>query len=143
MSADSRRSRPSNLRVGVDVQSIDRFDSHSGQVREALRDRVFTPREREYCEGTTYPPQHYAARWAAKEAFLKLLDDAASVPVGSVEVQKRGDRPVIVPDTTAAEALCDSFGVDSRGDVDVDVSISHDRDRAVAVAQLVGLATHR
>lgn len=37
--------------------------------------RVFTPREREYCDGRGdgAAAQHYAARFAAKEAALKAL----------------------------------------------------------------------
>jgi holo-[acyl-carrier protein] synthase len=59
-------------RVGTDLIEI-------GRIREALdrytgfRDRCFTPAEQEYCDGRANPAQHYAARFAGKEAVGKAL----------------------------------------------------------------------
>jgi holo-[acyl-carrier protein] synthase len=59
-------------RVGVDMIEI-------GRVRAALdrysgfRDRCFTEAERAYCDARPNPAQHYAARFAAKEAVGKAL----------------------------------------------------------------------
>jgi holo-[acyl-carrier protein] synthase len=39
-----------------------------------FRDDVFTPTEIEYCQGKRYPAQHYAARFAAREALFKALE---------------------------------------------------------------------
>ena len=44
-------------------------EDESGGLREAL----FTPGERAYCDSTRRPAEHYAARFAAKEALLKAL----------------------------------------------------------------------
>ena len=38
-----------------------------------LEMRLFTDRERAYCRGKANAAQHFAARFAAKEAFLKAL----------------------------------------------------------------------
>jgi holo-[acyl-carrier protein] synthase len=61
------------LSIGIDIIEVAR-------VREVLSrtprftERVFTPAERAYCQsrGVT-APQHYAARFAAKEAALKAF----------------------------------------------------------------------
>ena len=59
--------------IGIDIIEVKR-------VREVLErtprfaDRVFTAAEREYCDGRgAVAAQHYAARFAAKEAALKAL----------------------------------------------------------------------
>jgi holo-[acyl-carrier protein] synthase len=58
--------------IGIDV--ID-----NGRFRKAMKrhpgilERVFTERERSYCLSRPNPPQHFAARFAAKEAVGKAL----------------------------------------------------------------------
>jgi holo-[acyl-carrier protein] synthase len=57
--------------TGIDIVDITRFDRlvEEGNVR--LFERLFTPHEIEYCAGKARCAQHYALRFAAKEAFLK------------------------------------------------------------------------
>src|SRR3954470_2058294 len=60
--------------IGIDIIEVRR-------VREVIhrtprfRERVFTQKERDYCDsrGAAVAAQHYAARFAAKEAALKAL----------------------------------------------------------------------
>ncbi|MBS1916137.1 MAG: holo-ACP synthase [Bacteroidetes bacterium] len=58
------------LGTGIDMIEVERVEAkiskHSG-----FREMVFSLKEIEYCEKKTHPFQHYAARFAAKEAFLK------------------------------------------------------------------------
>jgi len=61
------------ISIGIDIIEVRR-------IREVLlrtprfRERVFTPGERAYCDGRgAVAAQHYAARFAAKEAMLKAL----------------------------------------------------------------------
>lgn len=66
------------LGVGVDVTPVGRMEQalrrHSGR----LEARLFTDGERAYCRARAHADQHFAARFAAKEAVLKAL----SVPSG-------------------------------------------------------------
>ena len=59
--------------VGVDLTPISRmqkaFDAHP----ERLEARLFTDAERAYCRARANSGQHFAARFAAKEALLKAL----------------------------------------------------------------------
>ncbi|WP_298437681.1 holo-[acyl-carrier-protein] synthase [Geobacter sp.] len=57
--------------TGVDIVDITRFERLLGEGNERLFDRLFTVHEREYCAGKARSAQHYALRFAAKEAFLK------------------------------------------------------------------------
>ncbi len=43
--------------------------------RSRFLQRVFTPAERAYCQQYQNPARHFAVRFAAKEALLKMLAD--------------------------------------------------------------------
>lgn len=139
MSSIAGAREQSRIRVGVDIQAISRFDAHSEPLRDAIRDRVFTETERAYCDRQRDPQQHYAARWAAKEAFVKLLDADETVPYSTVAVTKDGVKPSISLDSDARAALCRSLGADSTEDIAIDLSLSHDRDTDAALAEITAL----
>jgi holo-[acyl-carrier protein] synthase len=58
--------------VGVDVMEIARFAEALAR-RPRIAERCFTETEAAYCAAKPFPPQHYAARFAAKEAVGKAL----------------------------------------------------------------------
>jgi holo-[acyl-carrier protein] synthase len=58
--------------IGTDIIEIARVESKLSRTR-GLREKVFTPREIEYSESRGKSGQHLAARFAAKEAFLKAM----------------------------------------------------------------------
>lgn len=57
--------------TGIDIADITRFERllEEGNIR--IFERLFTVHEMEYCAAKTRSAQHYALRFAAKEAFLK------------------------------------------------------------------------
>ncbi len=59
--------------TGIDIVDISRFDRFVEERNTLLLQRIFTPHEQEYCEARKKSAQHYALRFAAKEAFLKAL----------------------------------------------------------------------
>ncbi|WP_290799190.1 holo-ACP synthase [Flavihumibacter sp. UBA7668] len=60
------------LGTGIDLVEVDRIE-RSLKGKEGFRKLVFSAGEIAYCEKQANPYQHYAARFAAKEAFLKAL----------------------------------------------------------------------
>lgn len=126
--------------TGADVQSIRRFRDQSEPVGEGVRERVFSDAEREYCESTNYPAQHYAARWAAKEAFIKLLSSESTVQYWDVAVEKAGPKPVYSLPAETTNTLCERCGVADYESVSLDLSLSHDRDADVALAYTIAMA---
>lgn len=58
--------------VGLDLIEIDRIRQALDR-RPRFADRCFTPDEIAYCSAKPFPAQHYAARFAAKEAVGKAL----------------------------------------------------------------------
>ena len=72
------------ITCGTDIIEIDRVKESIEELGEKFIERVFTDKEIEYCEsrkGQKY--QHYAGRFAAKEAAFKaiskILDNKYSV----------------------------------------------------------------
>jgi len=131
--------------TGTDVVSIPRIASLLAEFGASFERRTFTAAERDYCAGRADPAQHYAARWAAKEAFVKLLAPAAaSVAFDAVEVRRTAAGPSLALAAPAADALAETLA--ERGAdldrADRDVSLSHDADRGVAAATVtvVGMA---
>ncbi len=59
--------------IGVDIADISRFRTIVENGNGALLNRLFTERERAVCDGRKDSASCYAARFAAKEAFLKAL----------------------------------------------------------------------
>ncbi len=58
--------------IGTDIVEVARIEKAIEKER-GFRELVFAPEEISYCESQTNPFQHYAARFAAKEAFFKAL----------------------------------------------------------------------
>ena len=58
--------------IGIDMIETERVAKKiSGDI--GFREYVFSPSEIEYCESKTNKAEHYAARFAAKEAILKAF----------------------------------------------------------------------
>ena len=95
-----------------------------------FRERVFTAGERDYCDARgAASAQHYAARFAAKEAALKALGTGWSGGVAWQDVEVANDaagRPALVFRAAALE-LFRRAGA-TRGHL----SISHTSEHAVA-----------
>lgn len=59
--------------IGIDLVETERLREAAARWGGAFLDRLFTPEERAYCDRMADPWPHYAARFAAKEAFAKAL----------------------------------------------------------------------
>lgn len=124
---------------GVDVVSIRKVASLFDEFGDSVAERSFTLRERRYCEEQQFPSQHYAARWAAKEAFLKVLDEPSpSVQTNEIEVVRKPSGPQLSLGPQATEmvaARLSEAGLNHRR-ADHSVSLSHDRESDTAVAHV-------
>lgn len=121
------------MEIGIDIIEIDRI-AHLLEKYPQFRYRIFTQREVSYCEVKKYPPQHYAARFAAKESIMKALGTGWSENVHWKDLEiiegPSGKPCVCLHDR--ARAVSEEQGVK-----DVKVSLSHCKLYAVAIAQLL------
>lgn len=126
------------VRCGVDVVSIERIEGTLAEFGESFKDRVFRAFEQEYCDHQADPPQHYAARWAVKEAFVKAIaTETQPVPFQDIGVARDGADPSLALTGRAPTAVAQTMNPDTTETVDTAVSLSHDRHADRAVGQVV------
>ncbi len=117
------------LSIGVDIIEVYRIRESIARTPRFV-ERVFTPAEREYCDSKgVAAAQSYAARFAAKEAFLKAIKTGwrGKIQWHDIEVVSNEDGvPDLVITGEAAVILKE------RGAERVHISISHTTDHAVA-----------
>jgi holo-[acyl-carrier protein] synthase len=107
--------------VGIDLIEIERVE-RALERRPRLAERLFTSAELAYANGRARPGRHLAARFAAKEAVIKVL--GTGVPLREIEVVS-GEPPRLELHGRAAELA---------GDVEIAISLTHSRESAAAVA---------
>ena len=113
------------LRVGVDIIEISRIRAAAERWGPRFLNRIFTPGELAYARAR--PPQ-LAARFASKEAVMKLLGTGVrGVAWREIEVvrQRTGAPSVALHGRALRRAQRLGLG-------DVSLSISHSREYAVA-----------
>ncbi len=115
------------MRVGVDLIEIERIRRALDRY-PAFRERCFTEAERAYCDSRPNPAQHYAARFAGKEAVGKALGFGVARAFAWREVEIAGRPKPRVTLSGRVRAWADRVGAGS-----IDLSMSHSRDLATAV----------
>lgn len=121
--------------IGIDIIEVAR-------IREVLlrtprfAARVFTAAERAYCDSRgAVAAEHYAARFAAKEAMLKALGTGWRGGIGWQDVEV-GSRDSGAPYLILHGAVKDLFN--SSGATTAHLSLSHTGEHAIAQVVLEG-----
>lgn len=112
------------MRVGIDLIEIDRI--RRALERPGFRERCFTEAERAYCDAKPNPPQHYAARFAGKEAVGKALGCGVHFTWKEIEIAGRPKPGVLLSGRTAAWAEMVRAGA-------IDLSMTHSKGLAAAI----------
>ena len=118
------------MRIGVDLIEIERIRRALDRHGEGFKARCFTDAERAYCDGKPNPPQHYAGRFAAKEAVGKALGSGVYFTWKEIEIRGRPKPGVELSGRTARAA-------ERLGAGRIELSMTHSRDLAAAVAVIV------
>lgn len=119
--------------VGIDLVKISRIDNALKRWGEHFQRKAFTAVEIQYCLRKRHPAPSFAARFAAKEAFVKALGIGLrrGVHLKDVEVQ-RGPlgKPVLTLHGRARE-ICGREEITG-----IFLSLTHDQDFSSAVVVL-------
>jgi holo-[acyl-carrier protein] synthase len=115
--------------IGIDIVEVYRIRDTIARTPRFI-ERVYTEGERAYCESKgAAAAQSYAARFAAKEAFLKAIKTGwrGKITWQDVEVLSDADGVPTLKITGEAARILKERGADR-----VHLSISHTTDHAVA-----------
>ncbi|OGL39778.1 MAG: holo-[acyl-carrier-protein] synthase [Candidatus Schekmanbacteria bacterium RIFCSPHIGHO2_02_FULL_38_11] len=73
--------------IGVDHIEISRIKKTIRRQKERFLNKIFTEKEIEYCEKKKDRYQHYAARFAAKEAVYKALNQTGTEGISWKDIE--------------------------------------------------------
>lgn len=116
--------------IGTDIVAIERFQRFMDAGNSALIERLFTSGERSRCGGRKDAASCLAARFAAKEAFLKALGTGLRDGISwhDIEVSNNAlGKPELMLSGKAAEQF------NAKDLITAHLSLSHDGGSAIAM----------
>ena len=115
--------------IGIDIIEVARIERLLTK-QNRFQKRIYTEKEIAYCEMKKNNAQNYAARFAAKEAFLKAIGTGWRQGVAFREIEvvnnPQGKPEIFLSGKT--KEIADNLGI-----TNIQVSLSHLKDYAIAV----------
>ena len=115
------------IKCGTDIIEIDRIKDTIDEMGEKFLNRIFTKEEIRYCESKNKQKyEHYAARFAAKEAAFKAL---------SFNIQNKFSvswQDIEVANNEQGRPSLNIKNIDLNNVESIDISLSHCKNYAVA-----------
>jgi holo-[acyl-carrier protein] synthase len=118
--------------IGIDIIEVPRIAQTISQYGEQFLHRIFTADEIAYCNSRRFSAEHFAARFAAKEAFAKAI--GTGIRRGfiwkEVEVQKEySGKPGITLHGSMIQKVIKIVALT----YEIQLSLSHTKDLAEAM----------
>lgn len=120
--------------TGIDIIEISRMKEAVEKWGDSFLTKIFTRREIIYSNSKRHSYQHFAARFAAKEAVIKAFGEPSKHPISWTDIEVLNDKegkPVIAFHNGALKLR------DRKKIKDVVISLSHSKEHAVANAILI------
>ncbi|MBI5966909.1 MAG: holo-ACP synthase [Deltaproteobacteria bacterium] len=119
--------------IGIDLVMVKRIERALELWGKRFQRKVFTPGEIQYCLQKRNPAPSFAARFAAKEAFVKALGVGMrrGVHWKDVEVQRGPMGKPVLKISGRAREICQKEGIEG-----FFLSISHDDEYSSAIVVL-------
>ena len=119
--------------IGTDFVEVKRIEKILTRWGDRFLRKVFANDEIEYCSKKAFPSVHFAARFAAKESFLKSIGMGLGmgVPLTAIEITNDELGNPILTIHGKADDFVRGLGVTA-----VHVSMTHTRDHAHAIVVL-------
>jgi len=119
--------------TGIDLCEVPRMERFLARRGDKALERLFTADEVRYCARKAHPAQSYAARFAAKEAVMKLLGTgwSAGVRWRDIEVVRGKGGPPTIRLHGIAARRAEKLGIHN-----IHLSLTHTD--VTALAQVIG-----
>lgn len=115
-----------NAKCGVDIIEVSRIENSIKSHKEFVN-RVFTRKEIEYCESKKIMKyQHYAARFAAKEAVFKAISEFLE---SKYQIEWKD---IEIENSKTGKPHVNILNLKIKEKIEIDVSLSHLKDYAIA-----------
>ena len=105
--------------IGIDIVSVNRFKNKIFSKNITFYKKIFLQSEIDYCNKFKSPYEHFAGKFAIKEAVIKSIDEKI-VPL-EIEIFYKNSKPQIRLKNLQSKY---SFKI----------SVSHEKDYAIAIA---------
>lgn len=116
--------------IGIDLIEISWIEKSVSDYGDRFLNRIFTTAEIGYCSSRANPYSHYAARFAAKEAFAKAAGTGIGQEIGWQDIE-------IVREFSGRPGILISERIRQRfTGFQVLLSVSHTHDYAVAMVSI-------
>ncbi len=121
--------------IGIDTIEVPRIEKTIAEYGEQFLTRIFTHDEVAYCKSRKFSGEHYAARFAAKEAFAKAIGTGIRNGFKWSEVEVRHEfsgKPKIVLHGSMIELVAKIVGAEYQ----IQLSLTHTKNIAEAMVVL-------
>ncbi|MDP4219071.1 MAG: holo-ACP synthase [Bacteroidota bacterium] len=118
--------------IGIDTIEVERIAKTLSDYGDQFRNRIFTEDESAYCLSRRFSAEHFAARFAAKEAFAKAIGTGIRRGFRWREVEVRKEysgKPIVLLHGTMIGKVASIVGPD----YSVSVSLTHTKELAEAI----------
>ena len=126
--------------TGIDIIEVNRVKDAIEEMNDKFLNKIYTEQEIEYCNNSKLMKyQHFAARFAVKEAVFKAISDCDNLDKEelwkSIEViNKESGKPVLNVEKLNKKTIKTADDLELK---DLEISISHINEYAVASAVAV------
>ncbi len=119
------------LGIGIDIIEIDRIKKSIENYGDAFLNKIYTKTELDYCLSKKNKYQHFAARFAAKEAIYKAMSTATGFSFQWVDLEIFNE-PNGMPRVKLLGKLTEFLGDDK----DLKITMSHSENYVTCFAVL-------
>tara|TARA_B100000029_G_scaffold508317_1_gene594898 strand:+ start:151 stop:492 length:342 start_codon:yes stop_codon:yes gene_type:complete len=103
--------------IGIDIVDINKFKNKHYEDNKKFYEKIFNDTEIKYCLKFKNSPQHFAGKFAIKEAVIKSLKK--QIDFLDIKTEHENSKPIVK--------------LNMKNEYNFFVSVSHDKDYAIAI----------